>query len=379
MAAFEFITPGRPFFEQIAPLRAAMAAEPVSANSSDRSLIRIELGSAEPRLKWAYVSRQIGGRERTDFSATTLLLRAKRNRLDRYEFPRDPKLDRLGSIIKKFPPGWEVLRYVPRRRLTIKTDNRVAKFVRSGDFRDVISRLRSVEAAVKDESGFSITEILECDFENSVFFQKYAAGKPFTELVNSSNMLSMCNAAGRVLHRIHCQRAEGLPSTGIHELAGAARKDQAMLALFRPDLKDWLNAVMKAFFKKTPPNAKLAFCHGDFRAPHLLIDQTGHSHVIDFDGAAKANPEWEQALFVTSLKRELSMFSDQALHDQAVDAFLKGYEAGGGNVNRHHFEWFRLGAEIHFLARTFQRDLYTPTLFSQTVSAIAKLSEVGTP
>jgi hypothetical protein len=88
---------------------------------------------------------------------------------------------------------------------------------------------------------------------------------------------------------------------------------------------------------------------------------------------------WELALFITSLKRESQIFKDPQLHLAAEEAYLAGYESEGGRVNRERLRWHRLAAEIHFLARTFQRDLYTPELFQQSIGTIARLSGKDSP
>lgn len=381
MVPFEFIVPGHPLFEQMAPLRAAIAAEPaLDADSATRSLLRVDFSAAQPQLKWVYVSRQSMVRNAYRFSATTIVLRSKRNRVERYEFPRDSKLDRLGALLGKWPADWKVLRYVPRRRLTIKTEQRVAKFVRRTEIQDVIDRLRSVEGLVNKASGFSIPRVLDCHADNGILFQEFIQGEPLTALVNSGNIKEALGAAGQICRRIHRHPAGKLPAMAIEDVMAATRKDEALLSFLRPDLKEWLNAATKELFARlTSTAASVTFCHGDFRAPHLLCDGNGDWRVIDFDGAVCADENWEQALFVTSLKREFTMFTDRNLHDESVDAFLAGYEREGGKVNREKFRWFRLAAEIHFLARTFQRDLYTPALFAQTVCAIGKLSGIGPP
>jgi hypothetical protein len=376
MAAFEFIRPGHPFFAHIETLRAALALEPNPASSSDRSLLRIDFDRGRPELKWAYVSKQSCAEK---FQATTFLFRANPNRVQRYVFPRDPKLEGLGTVLNEFPQHSRVLRYVPRRRLTVNTGDSIAKFVRPTELPGIVARLQQVQAIV-NEDAFSIPRLIKSRVGDGIFFEELVAGKGIDALLNPATSSSLLENAGALSRRIHQHNPGGLTRIEPASILNVARKDEALLTLFHPDLKMWLADVLRKLFAAlTNIQVETTFCHGDLRAPHLLARPERNWSIVDFDGAAAADPHWEQALFLTSLKRECSIFLDAELHEQAFDAFIRGYEREGGTVNTEKLRWFQLASEIHFLARTFQRDLFTPELFAQSVCAIARLSKVGQP
>jgi aminoglycoside phosphotransferase (APT) family kinase protein len=376
MAAYEFIKPGHSFFPHIEILRAAIASDPHAASASERSLLRIDFDQSRPELKWAYVSKQTCA---GSFQAATFLFRAKRNRVQRYVFPRDPKLQGLGTVLNEFPQQSRVLRYVPRRRLTVNTGDSIAKFVRPTELLEVVARLKQVQAIVKGDA-FSIPRLIKSRAQDGFFFEELVAGKGIDALLNRATSSSLLEAAGALAYRIHQHDPIGLPRIETTSTLNVARKDEALLTLFRPDLKVWLAEVVRELVAALANfEVETTFCHGDLRAPHLLSRPDGNWSIVDFDGAAAADPHWEQALFLTSLKRECPIFLEADLHEQAVDAFIRGYEREGGRVNAEKLRWFRLASEIHFLARTFQRDLLTPELFAQSVCAIARLSKVGQP
>lgn len=376
MAAYEFIKPGHPFFAPIESLRAAIASEPNPGGSCERSLLRIDFDQSRPELKWAYVSKQSCARS---FQATTFLFRAKRNRVQRYVFPRDPKLEGLGTVLNEFSQHSRVLRYVPRRRLTVNTGDTIAKFLRPTELPGVVARLQQVQATVKGDA-FAIPRLIKSRAAGGIFFEELVAGKGIDALLNRATFASLVEAAGALSRRIHQHNPVGLPCIETTSIVNGARKDEALLTFFQPDLKTWLAVVVRKLLAALASfEVETTFCHGDLRAPHLLTRPEGNWSIVDFDGAAAADPHWEQALFLTSLKRECPIFLDADLHEQAVDAFIRGYEREGGRVNAEKLRWFRLASEIHFLARTFQRDLFTPELFAQSVCAIAQLSKVGPP
>ena len=380
MAAYEFIGPDHSFYPQIELLRAALAAEPRSLKPklSGRSLLRIDFQNERPALKWAYVSEQ--SPDAAAFYAKTFLVRSKRNRVERYEFPEDPKLDGLQSVLDELGADWKVLRYIPRRRLTVKSGESIAKIVRPAELLDVVRRLKRVEATLGKGSGFHAPRLITFRPESGLFFQEILHGQGIESLLNRTNFSSLLEMAGRISCRIHRHAATDFLRLDPSSMIETARRDEALLTVLRPELKAWLARVLKALFSGLASiHIERTFCHGDFRAPHLLATISGDWGVVDFDGAACADRHWEQALFVTSLKRDCPLFLDQDLHETAIGAFLRGYEREGGKVNASTLQWFRLAAEIHFLARSFQRDLYTPELFEQTVHTIGALSETGSP
>jgi thiamine kinase-like enzyme len=379
MGAYEFIKSAHPFFPQIESLRTALASElqPAEDKGHSRSLLRIDFDRGRPQLKWAYVSKQSSASER--FEATTYVYRRKRDRVDRYEFPNDPKLQDMGSVLNEFPEHWTVLRYVPRRRLTINIGDRVAKFVRRSELPAVVDRLRQVERTL-DGKAFSIPRLTETRPENGILFEELVEGRGLDAILNRETLTTHLETAGKIACRIHQHDPANLPRMQTASIFEASRKDEALLTVFNPDLKKWLATVLNELFAAFEDfESETTFCHGDFRAPHLLSKDNGDWSVVDFDGATSADPHWEIVLFLTSLKREFPMFAAADLHEEAIDAFIAGYEREGRNVNREKLQWFRLAAEIHFLARSFQRDLYTPELFAQSVCDIARLSKVGQP
>jgi hypothetical protein len=355
MEAFGFIGAGHTFFPHIARFRESIRADSTQPNEV-RSLMRIDFSGKAPRLKWVYHSRQW---LRPSFHAITYLYRSERGATKIYEFPNDPKLD--GPV--KFLVSKEdvrVLRYVPRRRLTILVGDRIAKFVRPLELSEVLPRLHIVESQ-RESAGFVIPRTTESRPELGLFFQELIPGEPTDE--------NAVREAGKVSSRIHQLDPQRLPQApGAFE---NLHKDVELISLFQPELKKWLSGI--ALEVPWPPPDPV-FCHGDLRAPHFLFGPNGQVGVIDFDGACRGDLHWELALFITSLKRESQIFSDPQLHLAAEEAYLAGYESEGGRVSREKLRWHRLAAEIHFLARTYQRDLYTPELLKQSIAAIARLS-----
>src|SRR6266852_2022795 len=140
--AFSFIGPEHAFYVHVQRFKTLLLTEQTYTEMLERYSAR---GQTEVRslmraqfqpghgwgLKRFYLSFQSPGElRRVPFHALTLFYSANKNRIECYEFPRDPSLTALVSFFDENPhrqnkeetaAGWTVLRYIPRRRLTFRT------------------------------------------------------------------------------------------------------------------------------------------------------------------------------------------------------------------------------------------------------------------
>jgi len=127
-----------------------------------------------------------------------------------------------------------------------------------------------------------------------------------------------------------------------------------------------------------------AFCHGDFRCSHVLQDD-GSAVVIDFDAAMRADPYLEVAKLMALLKHDVPFFRQRFVNAEedaadlltaACQAYVEGYqERAHQTLNPKRLLWYRIGCEIHYLARMIAQDLLDPISFDRVIKLLHDLSE----
>lgn len=404
------VSPAHPFYPHIQKFRAQI--DPLLGRNlallecrpNERMLTRtlLRANPGEPlTLKWVYYSAQFW--TENTFRSCTFLYKAERGKTSLYEFPEDPKLKApaqyLQPFLRKdrsnsFLEGVQLLRYVPRRRLTFRSlendsaqgTRLIGKFVRTGEADPLCRKLTTIEDRVSG-ADLQIARVTEVRSDHDLFFQSHLPGTELGELLSGETYYSLLKSAGSLHARVHSLPVIAETSWNIAQFVEAVRKDISWISLFHPDQRSFLEQTAAKWLDAIPDfnPEEFVFCHGDFRPPHLLANQTDPWGVIDFDGYLMADPTWEMALFLTSLKRDVPFFS-QIIADPSVDwcpvferaeqGYLQGYFhqcATGFSYSR--LTWFRLAMEIHYLARSLQRDLVDPVAFGRTWGYIQTLAD----
>lgn len=384
---FGFIDSDHPLFPQISQFRESIRSsgpELLEGRPAEtvetRALLRLNFSEVTPKLKWVYYCLQFRNHEVPTYRATTWLYRAGRNRTCIYRFPHDPKLegplgffDEINPVRPKIRAGHElfdarVLRYVPRRRLTVQMpslDPReggevVAKFVRRVEVDGTFETLQKVYRTTFER--FTTPKPLNVAPRHGVFFQELKTAPELAQLLDRDTFPAILRECGRIHRDIHLR---GRPNGKVWNpelFITAVEEDARLVSFFVPEAAQVIEPALRRWLAEVPEFGQQHFClcHGDFRVPHLLCEPNSRWCVLDFDGAILADPHWEMASFITSLKRDLPMFENPHFLARAGREYLEGYQECGGLIVPERLEWFRFASEVHFLARTLQRDLLPP-------------------
>jgi aminoglycoside phosphotransferase (APT) family kinase protein len=354
-----------------------------------RTLLR---ATPDFQLKWIYRSVQFWTEK--SFRAWTFLYRRESGKTSVYEFPRDPKLRGLPgylAAVKHRAEGLQgisdvnVLRYVPRRRFTFRTSHgeklgapaeSIGKMVRPSETEQVYQRLQALENALGKVS-FAVAPVLKLDRVNSLFFQQARPGIDLAGVISERNLESYFQRAGEIHAEIHSLE---MPRTQEWEAGSYARRverDLQWITSFCPQGRALIEAAWRTWRARTPnfDPRDFAFCHGDFRAAHLLVTERERWSVVDFDGCLHADPCWDMAWFLASLKRDVPFIvnASPALLAQAEESYLKGYSSAR-TYSVERLNWFRVAEEIHFLARSFQRDLLNEDVRDRTLARVQEFA-----
>ena len=355
-----------------------------------RTLLR---ATPDFNLKWIYRSVQFW----TDksFRAWTFLYRQERGKTAIYEFPRDPKLLGLAEYlapVKRRENGQEtiaglnVLRYVPRRRFTFHASNDgklhaptngIGKIVRPLESEHLYQHLHALENAIGKVS-FAIAPVLKLDASNNLFFQGARPGIDLAGVISNKNFESFLQRTGEIHAEIHNLKIPRTQEWQPGTYSRRVERDLQWITSFCPQGRELIEDAWHTWTKRTPDfhSENFVFCHGDFRASHLLVSAFEPWSVIDFDGYLHADPCWDIAWFLSSLRRDVPFIKALPHSDtlmQAEESYLKGY-ATVREYSAERLNWFRVAEEIHFLARSCQRDLLNDDVRDRTLARIQQFA-----
>jgi thiamine kinase-like enzyme len=327
----------------------------------------------------------------------TILYSASTGRLAWYEFPDDPKLTTAAQFFgaaRRRPDATAVdriLRYVPRRRLTFRTSGRddtgatiIGKFVRPAEAEPAWDRLVKVSRAVRGSPGpFSTAAPLGVDDRHHVFFQEARPGQPLAGRLEASNVNGLVRRLGAVHRAIHELQVRHVSEWNPAAFVQILREQVKWVAFFTPEQAGLLDGVLTPLLACAPrmDPRDYTFCHGDFRCSQILTDGDRWS-VIDFDGSLRADPYLEIAHVLAFLKYDvpwcIRRFEEGEDHllDEVYESYLSGYqERASRELDRRRLLWYRIGCEIHCLARMIRRDLAHPVTFARALRLVRTLSE----
>lgn len=331
------------------------------------------------------------------FRAFTLYFNAKRGRPETYEFPRDPYLPTMEALLR---PGaaaiggagreLKVLRYVPLRRVTFRLGSGegpvIGKFKRRSKLRESYERLAAVHRAVSGGGvDFAVAAALGVDEERCLFFQELMPGGDLSETLDEGNFAALLERLGRIHRQMHALEVPGLPQWRFANDLETLEQDVRWVAFFLPEREAALRGVWERL-RRSPPRVDddtAAFCHGDF-VPSQALDDGGRWAITDFDMARRGGASLETAKLLACLKYHVPLVKNafesatpggDALAGAAEEAYLRGYEAEQGRpLDRERLLWFRLCAEIHYLALSLKKDTYAPGTFDRVLAMVERLA-----
>ena len=412
--AFPFVKAGHPFHAHFERARALMNAEPCSrairriAPDGEALTIRTLLKCHRtPKkrcdFKWFYFlfQSQAEGRPVTD-RALTVFYRANDDRLEMYEFPQDPYLPTMSAYFEQLvgnngvpqAQDFTVLQYVPRRRLTYRIADsgeagkfRIGKFVRQPEISDTYDKLSRVSTtANQQQSLFTVTSPLGVDEKQGVFFQAHLNGQNLASLIQDENCEDVLSTVGAIHHGIHQMHVPGVPQWQFDSILEELKWHVELISYLCPELAPLLGEVQTVLVKTLPTIDRHAFtfCHGDFGCNQVLTEG-GQWSVIDFDGCRYGDRYLEIARLLAFLKHNVPFFiqafrdptqSAETLLERVSAAYLRGYRVPSKEgLNLRRLLWYQIVMEIHYLARTLQRDLYHPVAFERTFRLIQDLTD----
>jgi hypothetical protein len=370
VSPFAFVPRGHPSRAALDRFRGLVLSDPLYARLageeriSVRSLLKTD---ADGALRRVYVSFQATDAPR--FAAHTFAFSPARG-LSRHEFPADPELATLGAVLAAAAPPARILRYVPRRRATFTSaDGTVGKVVRARELeRAYANALRIGRRPIS--AAFRVARPAGVDRRRCVFFQEAIEGTPVSALADRHNLVELMLAVGEVQRELHRAVLDGLPTWDVRGFLSKAIHDVEWLASMLPRHEPLVRRARAMLVRSLPrfDPRRYVPCHGDLRPSHVLSSAAGYA-VVDFDGAIRADPHAELARFLVFARREIPALCDGTLRAAAAEAFLAGY----GPHSPGRLAWFLLAAELHFLTRSLQRDLWSEPLAEDSRETIEGL------
>lgn len=411
---FSFLGPDHPAYLHLAEGRALMSDEPrcvmftervnTAQGTKVRTLMKCDRAPESGwKIKWFYVLFQ-SNKETGPLSHyfLTLVYRVRKRRLEVYEFPQDPYLPHISLFLEKTlgkngrvsNQHFAVLRYVPRHRLTFRLSPfdqtktpMIGKFVRRTEVKETYDKLSMVNRAVERvQPSFSVAIPLGIDEQQGLFFQQVKAGQNVACLLNKNNYRDLLFTIGTIHQEIHGLEIPCLPVWDFGSFLQEIEWRVGLISFLRPDEGPFLNHLQELLLKNPPRIALKAytFCHGDFGCNQVLKEGK-HWSVIDFDGCLRGDRYREMARLIAFLKHNVPLFmntfQDPHLNavnvvEEATESYLRGYqERAKERLNWKRLLWYRIACEIHYLARTLQRDLFHPLAFERTRKLLHVLAD----
>ncbi|MBI2276827.1 MAG: aminoglycoside phosphotransferase family protein [Dechloromonas sp.] len=397
---FAFVAAAHPFYPVVEQLRAMVrtATEfhdfPALAGT-DACDVHAEIkaqraGDGGWRLQRAYWSLQRKPADgRQSFRADTAYYKDSDGGCSQHALASDPYLTTAAGYLERNAEV-EVLRYVPLRRLTFRTRAGagfpaacIGKLKRMTKIRESYARLAAVHrAANAARASFAVAAPLHFDAANCVFYQQALAGHGYVADIDPANLVERMRQLGELHAELHDLPVAGMPSWDLGAYWAMIRADVEWIALFRPDCAAVLQGVLPGMERSAPvsPAGSHVFCHGDFVASQLLVDGRRLA-VTDFDTARRGDAYQEIAKLLASIKYDVPLLRAPFYAGKPIDrpelgaaeaAYLRGYAAvSARRIDRDRLRWFRICAEIHYLALALRKDAYHAAAFECAVAYVA--------
>ncbi len=292
------------------------------------------------------------------FTASTLYWTARAGRAEWFHFPAEPYLVEAAAWLH--PPGhasrpYEVLRYVPLRRLTVRTGlggRAIVKFKRRSRLLESWTRVGAVAAATCG-TPVRVPSLVALDNDRSAYIQLAVDGPSLDQLVTPDTVTDLFGQAGRVHAEFHALRCADLPVANPAATTDAVVHDADWLAAQRPAHAAALGRIRADLLARVPDPAGPATCHGDLVPSHLIGGDNGWS-VIDLDLAHVGDPHRDVAVFLAGMPAEVG---DPGFVEAAQQAYLAGYaETCATPLDPAKLAWHRVAAQLHQLAVAAAKD-----------------------
>lgn len=331
------------------------------------------------------------------FRARTLHYAAKTGRTEFCDFPADPYLTSLSSLfagMDRRSCRVDILRYIPLRRLTFRLSrisgdrlSIVGKVKRRSRLKEAYERLEAVDrAAARSDGSFSVAAPQGLDEERSLFFQEEMPGQDLASQLRPENFRELLGDLGRRHRDLHRLQAAGVPLWDFDAFIQQLHDDIDWIAFFQPEIEPFLSDILNLLLRKAPDAdpATYTFCHGDLVCSQILR-AAGRWSVLDFDLCRKGDLYLELAMLAASLKQDVPLFEEcivgthektSDLLEEGVAAYLEGYQKRAGEtLCRRRLSWYRISAEIYYLALMFKKNKFHPAMFRYGIEQLHLLRE----
>jgi aminoglycoside phosphotransferase (APT) family kinase protein len=382
--AFTGLTAGHPLAAELGPLLDRVAADPLltaravppGAAVSIRRDVRVDLRAERrgeiTRFLWCTQWRDTTG----TFHARTLLYDRGHGEPAVFDFPHDPRLPAAaapGSPLAD--PAVEVLRYIPRQRITFRAGDAVGKLKRPTSLARSYARLRAAFAAARrQETGLRVPEPRAFDGERGVYYQELMSGRAVGEVLTPQSAEATLRALGAAHRALHRLGVEGVPARDPDALVAAARDDADWIGFAAPEqaqdvagLAAWLTRELGV-----PGDAPRCFCHGDLSVDQVLFDGSAFA-VVDFDDAALGDPHEDLGAMIAALPYDAASLYEgpDPVAPRAIAAYLDGYRgADGGGVDERRLRAHRVRGGLTLLARRLRKGQAGPEEVARTVARL---------
>lgn len=395
---FGFLAADHPFAPQVARFAQAIAEHPRygqlhAAALSGRATIHAEIKALpDPAGGWRldrfYWSLQTwDGPSPLPFRALTLSFAAKDGTLEWSEFPADAYLTTMAEYFADAAAQparrVDVLRYVPLRRFTFRTQDTggqpvIAKFKRRSRYQSAYTVLGQVHTALRPDSvGFAVAAPAGVDPARCLYFQTALPGANLVDLLDPENIAAMLGLVGTLHRALHEASIAALPVWDREAFMADLRRDVAWIGFMLPACRERVEALLRVIEDAAPDaiGGPLAVCHGDFVCSQILVAESGWS-VTDFDLCHLGDPYRDIAIFLASLAYDVPLLAQGgALIEQAADAYLAGYaRRAGAPLDQRRLTCHQLCAEIYYLALMLKKDRYDATAFAHRLASAGRLA-----
>lgn len=398
MPLFDFLAADHPFALQVARFAQAIAAHPrygelQAAVRSGRATIHAEIKALpDPAGGWRldrfYWSLQTwDGPPQSPFRALTLSYAAKDGTLEWYDFPADAYLttmaDYFANAAAQPARRVDVLRYVPLRRFTFRTQDAsgqavIAKFKRRSRYQLAYTVLGQVHTALRPDSvGFAVAAPAGVDPARCLYLQTALPGTNLVDQLDPVNLAAMLGHVGTLHRALHEASVAGLPVWKRETFMADLRRDAAWIGFMLPACRERVEALLRIIEDAAPDaiGGPLAVCHGDFVCSQILVADSGWS-ITDFDLCHLGDPYRDIAIFLASLAYDVPLLArDAALLERAAKHYLAGYaRRAGAPLDPRRLACHRICAEIYYLALMLKKDRYDAAAFTQRLESASRLT-----
>jgi aminoglycoside phosphotransferase len=289
------------------------------------------------------------------------------------DFPDDPELPWLARPDGSWSPheaaaAAPVLRYIPRRRVTVRLDGVpglpdrvIAKSQAEADLRQADRVLAEVARGVEraGTTSFRVPRTLGLDVGRRLLYLDELPGRPLSRSLDTLGADDAMAGLGAVHAELHGLDVRGLAVLTTGDSLRSAGRSAAQVAVLLPSLTRRVADLCERLRRAAPSDGVPAFCQGDFVPSQILCDPSGWS-VLDLDDAHLADPYAEVAALVVALPRELSVKD----HDRSArlrERYLTAYvDRAGGTFDDSRWEWHLAVARLRLAARRLVKGRAVP-------------------